>query len=190
MVLAIFSLFAIINNRVYGNQLYPKTPPDQEGPFYPVEQQSDEDNDLTYVKGREKRAQGETLYLSGIVVSSEGKPQKESTVKIWQTDTNGKYKHPEDTVQSERDANFQYWGSAETDRKGEFTFKTIIPGKYFPRPAHIHFKVWSKGELVLTSQIYLIKSKNKSFHLINEHLKLKLILKGAGEYTGFFRIII
>lgn len=142
------------------------------------------------MEGREKTAQGEIFNFSGVVLSSAGKHQKEATVKIWQTDINGKYKHPEDTVQGERDPNFQYWGSAETDQKGEFSFKTIIPGKYYPRPAHIHFKVWINGELVLTSQIYLVKNNNKSFHLVNENLKLNLIPKGVGEYEGFFRIII
>ena len=47
---------------------YPKTPADYEGPFYPVTEQEDVDNDLVHVKGQTGTAQGDILNLSGVVL--------------------------------------------------------------------------------------------------------------------------
>ena len=44
----------------------------------------------------------------------------------------------------------------ETDENGLFTFRTIVPARYEPRPRHIHFKVKKDGQTVLTSQFYFV----------------------------------
>lgn len=45
-----------------------------------------------------------------------------------------------------------------TNKNGEYSFKTILPGKYLNgkeyRPAHIHFRVTSDAYKELVSQIY------------------------------------
>ncbi|NCF74565.1 MAG: protocatechuate 3,4-dioxygenase, partial [Gammaproteobacteria bacterium] len=46
----------------------PPTPDNPEGPFYPIHEQTDRDMDLTRVAGREGRAQGQVIRVSGRVL--------------------------------------------------------------------------------------------------------------------------
>lgn len=172
----------------YAQSNFKKTPNDTEGPYYPIERQSDEDNDLVIVNGKLKPARGEVLYLTGVVSNENGTPRSNAIVEIWQTDANGLYKHPRDKSEGSRDPFFQYWGRAKTDKEGKYSFKTIIPGQYEPRPPHIHFKVWVDEKVVLTSQMYIVTSE-KNYSNINELLKLNITENKEREYNGFFRII-
>lgn len=177
-----------------GDDSFPKTPPDYEGPFYPVTRQQDEDNDLTRVKGRNGVAKGQILNLSGLVINSDGKPQENITIEIWQTDPQGTYRHPGDSTPGERDPNFQYWGRTTTGPDGSFFFKTIIPGAYHPRPAHIHYKVWRDNRELLTSQIYFRRSTETGrLPSMTPRIELQTVdLKPAGknEFEAFFRIVL
>ena len=172
----------------YAQSNFKKTPNDTEGPYYPIERQSDEDNDLVIVNGKLKPARGEVLYLTGVVSNENGTPRSNAIVEIWQTDANGLYRHPRDKSEGSRDPFFQYWGRAKTDNEGKYSFKTIIPGQYEPRPPHIHFKVWVDEKVVLTSQMYIVTSE-KNYSNINELLKLNITENKEREYNGFFRII-
>lgn len=182
--------FSLLAQGALAENQYVKTPADYEGPFYPITKQQDEDNDLTRFAGQNERAKGEILNLKGVVLNIKGQPQKGVTIEIWQTDPQGRYRHPHDTSPGKRDPHFQYWGKTVTGKDGTYSFKTIIPGEYAPRPAHIHFKVWVDGKVILTSQIYM--KLNPSI-LIPPGLKLQTIdLKSnkAGEFGGFFQIVI
>ncbi|MBT8359612.1 MAG: hypothetical protein KJO32_01565, partial [Deltaproteobacteria bacterium] len=75
-----------------------------------------------------------------------------------------------------------------TDTEGKYSFNTIIPGKYEPRPPHIHFKVWVDEKVVLTSQMYIVTGEKKSSN-INELLKLNVTKNKKQKYYGFFRIV-
>lgn len=135
------------------------TPAQTEGPFYPIQDQLDKDSDLTFVNSRFLRAQGEVIILKGIVIGSECSPVENALVEIWQACASGKYNHPGDPNPAKLDPNFQYWGRAITNSKGEYSFRTIIPGQYqatstWMRPSHIHFKVHKRGYEELTSQLY------------------------------------
>jgi len=174
---------------------YEKTPSDHEGPFYPVIRQPDEDNDLLHVTGRPDPARGDVLKLSGAVLNTRGQPQKGVTVEIWQTDPSGRYKDARDNTPGKRDPNFQYWGQATTAEDGTFFFKTLVPGGYAPRPAHIHFKVWQDGKVILTSQIYLRNQPGKSaadffkkYGRDSQAMDLETTKKN--EYNGYFQIVI
>ena len=186
IVIFILSLSLVPNISAQSN--YKMTPNDMEGPYYPIERQSDEDNDLINVKGKSKSAKGDVLYLIGVVSNENGKPQSDVIIEIWQTDANGLYRHPKDKSEGRRDPFFQYWGRAKTDKEGKYSFKTIFPGKYEPRPSHIHFKVWVDEKVVLTSQLYIMTGKNNSSN-VNELLKLNVTKNKEGEYLGFFRIV-
>ena len=186
VVIFILSLSLVPN--IYAQSKYKMTPRDSEGPFYPIERQLDEDNDLTNVKGKSKSAKGDVLNLTGVVINENGDPQSDVTIEIWQTDINGLYNHPRDRSEGARDPFFQYWGRAKTDKGGKYSFKTIIPGEYEPRPPHIHFKVWVDEKVVLTSQMYVVMGKNSSSY-VNELLKLDVTKNNEGEYSGLFRIV-
>jgi protocatechuate 3,4-dioxygenase beta subunit len=135
-----------------------------EGPFYPINDQNDKDNDLTQINGSTKKAIGEVVVLKGIVNNELCRPVEGAIVEIWQACETGKYNHPADPNNSKLDANFQYWGRAITDKNGNYSFKTIKPGSYpagnnWVRPPHIHVKVHLRGYEELTTQIYFAKDK-------------------------------
>jgi protocatechuate 3,4-dioxygenase beta subunit len=171
-----------------------RTPADYEGPFYPVTRQEDIDNDLVHVKGRTGIAKGDILNLSGVVVNTKGEARENLIIEIWQTDPHGRYKHPGDSTPGERDPDFQYWGAAATGADGTFSFKTIVPAAYNPRPAHIHYKVLQDGKVILTSQIYFRKPDERSRRpSMTPQIELQTIdmqPTTSGEFAAFFRIVI
>lgn len=130
------------------------TPAQQEGPYYPVEKLNDQDNDLTVVDGSGDVANGQVLLLEGLLVTTAGDSIEGATIEIWQTDDQGIYLHPGDPSTDGRDRSFQFYGETVTPADGSWSFLTILPGEYEPRPRHIHAKVVVDGEVVLTTQIY------------------------------------
>lgn len=173
---------------------YVRTPADYEGPFYPVNRQQDEDNDLIRVTGQPQPAKGDILHLSGMVVNTDGLPINKATVEIWQTDPNGLYKDYRDRSPGRRDQNFQYWGTAKTNADGTFSFITLVPGKYEPRPAHIHFKVWIDDRAVLTSQIYFrdhpAEAGKGVSSATNDLQTVDLQKAPSGGFAAFIRIVL
>ena len=127
----------------------PKTPRDFTGPFYPRDPRN-RTNDL--IKGTPR---ADVLQLSGRVMTPTGTPHAGVLVDIWHADPEGRYKHPRDDGQDQLLEEFLYCGEATADENGRFAFRTYVPGRYAARPAqHIHYKVWSDGQEMLTSQIY------------------------------------
>ena len=193
-VAALLFLCALPTQESFAEKELLKTPADYEGPFYPVTSQDDIDSDLIHVKGMTGVAGGDVLNLSGRVVNTSGEPQGGLIIEIWQTDPHGRYKHPDDSTPGERDPNFQYWGAAVTGSDGSYSFKTIVPGAYYPRPAHIHYKVLRDNKLILTSQIYFTKpAEGERPPSLTGQMKLQTVtLKPAtnGEFEAFFQIVI
>ncbi|WP_420630568.1 hypothetical protein [Candidatus Leptofilum sp.] len=130
------------------------TPSQQEGPYYTVEKPADRDNDLTVLDGAAGEPAGEIVEFGGALYDRNGRPIPNATIEIWQTDASGAYLHPNDPSTDQRDRNFQFYGEAVTDENGRYSFRTILPGEYEPRPRHIHFKVKLDGETLITSQFY------------------------------------
>lgn len=168
------------------------------GPFFPVDRTPEDpvrenpdknlpislanDNDLTFVKGREGKAQGQEVLIRGILRDSQCQPIEGATIIIWQASHSGKYNHKRDnanldfahpktgeTLTREHDKKFQYWGKAETNERGEYVFKTIVPGFYpaalrdlknpdapenWYRPPHVHFRVLASGHEEFVTQMY------------------------------------
>ena len=130
------------------------TPAQQEGPYYTVDKPTDRDNDLTALDGATGAPAGEIIEFSGTLYDRNGRVIPNATIEIWQKDANGVYLHPDDPSTAQRDVNFQFYGEAVTDGNGAYTFRTVFPGEYEPRPRHIHFKVKLDGETLITSQFY------------------------------------
>ncbi len=55
----------------------------------------------------------------------------------------------------ERDPLFQGYGKMETNAKGEYRFRSIIPGLYTGRTRHWHIAVVKNGKRMLTTQLYI-----------------------------------
>ncbi len=140
----------------------PVTPAQVEGPFHPIDAQSDTDLDLSLIEGHSTAAIGEVILVRGRVLDARGQPLANALVDVWQANHYGRYKHPEDPNTAPLDANFQGWGLIHTDDQGRYAFKTIKPGAY-PlsflgdegwRCRHIHFKVSQPGYDELITQMY------------------------------------
>ena len=114
------------------------------GPFYrpnaPVR------SDLTY-----EGLIGTRIVLKGKVFKSDCiTTLKGVLVEIWHCNSEGEYDN--DTKE------FRQRGSIISNDKGEYSFTTILPGKYLNgelyRPSHIHYRVTEKSSKELISQIY------------------------------------
>ena len=152
------SLFASSAYARYLPSLNP-TPPETEGPFYPVIAQKDMDFDLTRVEGKQGVAKGMTIIIQGQVLDTDGNPIEDVTVDLWQANAAGKYRHPHDSNEAPLDPNFQGWAIVPSGKEGKFRFKSVSPGAYpasdkWTRPPHIHFKVSKRGFIELTTQMY------------------------------------
>lgn len=135
------------------------TPEETEGPFYPVKNQKDKDEDLTQINGYVGGASGQHIVVGGHVTDIHGNAVENTLLDIWQADANGRYRHPRDSNKARLDQNFQGWAVIQTDDKGSFRFKTVMPGAYpasgtWIRPPHIHLKIFKPGYLPLTTQMY------------------------------------
>ena len=171
------------------------TPRQTRGPFFPYDQvvsfpiREDgqtslplilaNDNDLTFVKGKSGKAQGQIIYFRGQVLGSGSAGSKaclpitEATVLLWQANYSGRYNHKGDDssphqfthpktgkiLERLHDEYFQYWGKAITDEHGYFLFKTILPSFYpatedWYRPPHLHFTIQANGRPEFVTQTY------------------------------------
>ena len=173
-----------------------KTPPDAEGPFYPV---GDRSHDSENLLRNLATPHGETLRFAGRVVDVQGQPQEGLIIDIWHTDPDGRYKHPHDRPSGDRSSDrrfddFAYWGKATTDADGAFSFRTYVPGTYGGRPSHIHYIVWKGGKRLLTSQVYFRGFEERSGAVIesarHDLRKTKLFLANATDFATDFRVVV
>ncbi len=153
-----------------------KTPPQPDGPFYPMLAQVDTDWDLVQVAGAKASAKGKIIIIEGQVTDQRCLPVSGALVEIWQACESGRYNHPSDPNTAALDPNFQYWGKAVTDNQGKYKFRTIIPGAYpadsgWVRPPHIHCKVARLGYIELITQMYFSGESLNAKDLILARLK-------------------
>jgi len=143
------------------------------GPFYPLIRPLDHDMDLTAIKGRQGRAQGKVIHLTGRVLNGRGEAVRGAKVELWQANTHGRYAHPTDTNPAPLDPNFQGYGVQVTDAEGRYRFKTIKPGAYpvgrdEARPPHIHFDIMGKNDRLVTQLYFSDEPLNEKDSIFNE----------------------
>jgi len=112
------------------------------GPFFP-RRFSEHTDDLTRRDGLV--AQGQHIVLAGRVLEEGGKPTVNTIVEIWQPDTNGIFCHPLDPRCASADPGFFGWGRARTGADGAFRFRTVLPGAYERRCAHLNLMLLAIG---------------------------------------------
>jgi len=135
------------------------TAPVGEGPFYPINGQTERDYDMTRVEGAAGRAKGDIILVQGRVLDDTGKPVSGALVDVWQANAAGRYDHEKDPSTAPIDPNFQSWAQVRADSEGAYSFLTIKPGAYpaeekWVRPPHIHFKVSKRGYHEITTQMF------------------------------------
>ena len=128
------------------------TPPQTEGPFYPITLPADTDFDLLRNAGQAD-ARGEPAWVEGVVTDTAGVPVSGAVVEIWQCDHAGHYHHPGDGARA--DPAFQGFGRVAVGRDGRYRFRTLKPAPYTGRTPHIHVKVKLDRMELLTTQLYV-----------------------------------
>jgi protocatechuate 3,4-dioxygenase beta subunit len=131
------------------------TPPQTEGPFYPLNYPSDSDNDLVHVAGHAEPANGTMTRVTGHILDRDGRPVTGARVEIWQCDAHGRYHNVRDDGGRPRDENFQGFGQTVTDSDGGYRFLTIRPVPYPGRTPHIHFAIAAPGQRRFITQMYV-----------------------------------
>ncbi len=156
------------------------------------------DNDLTYVKGRDGVASGQQVIVRGRIQDNQCQPIVGATVIIWQASETGRYNHKGDAanpdfkdprdgkiIKRKLDPFFQSWGQTETDANGEYEFKTIVPGFYpadlqggWYRPPHIHFMVSATGFEQFVTQMYFRGDEIQDNDFVQELNQKDFLLQG------------
>jgi protocatechuate 3,4-dioxygenase, alpha subunit len=157
---------------------------------------------------------GERITIEGRITDGDGQPVTDALVEIWQANSHGGYRHPEDTrEEKELDQGFDGFGRAPTDAHGVFRFTTVKPGpvpglgNHMQAP-HVNIGILARGLLKrLATRLYfadeaamnaadpvlnLVPSERRGT-LIADRLgdkavyRLDIVLQGANE-TVFFDI--
>jgi protocatechuate 3,4-dioxygenase beta subunit len=145
----------IITSNIYAEALT-LTPRSTEGPYYPDHLPLDQDNDLLQVTGDKVKALGTPASFGGRLLNADGKPVRDAVVEVWQADNNGCYIHSQGVQRGkERDLHFQGFGKMVTNAKGEYRFRTVMPGLYTGRTRHWHVAVNQDGKRMLTTQLFI-----------------------------------
>jgi len=120
-----------------------------EGPFYRAD--SPLQTDLT-----EPGMAGIRLTVSGRVLGVDCGPLAGALLDVWQANDDGRYDN--DGVDDPPGGEMVLRGRMQTDADGQFSFRTIIPGRYLNggqfRPSHLHVKVSAEAHQTLTTQLY------------------------------------
>jgi catechol 1,2-dioxygenase len=99
-----------------------------------------------------KGEKGDPVELLGRVLHNDcSTPYKNAKVELWHCDGAGVYDN--------ESADFKYRGTTYTDKKGHYSFKTILPVPYDVgggnfRPAHFHLMITAEGYQPLVTQLY------------------------------------
>jgi protocatechuate 3,4-dioxygenase beta subunit len=153
-------------------QARPTTPEQAQGPFYPVTKPADQDNDLTAIKGKPEKAQGQIIQIIGRVLNAKGAPVAGAQVEIWQANTFGRYTHPQDSNPAPLDPGFQGYGTQKTDAAGRYRFRTVKPGSYavndaWRRPPHVHFSITGPSSRLVTQMYFDGEPLNDTDPILN-----------------------
>ena len=129
------------------------------GPFYPVEGKFEHVDDLTHLPGKDGRAKGQLLEVSGRVLTTDGEPVRGARLEIWQANAAGRYAHPDDRNPAPLDPNFLGYTTLVSSDDGTYRFRTIKPGAYPTgpdeiRPPHIHFEVFGRRDTLVTQMYF------------------------------------
>jgi protocatechuate 3,4-dioxygenase alpha subunit len=97
------------------------------GPFFPRE----------FAQGANDLAVGaaDAIEIAGRVTELDGRPLDNLVLEIWQADAAGRFDNPA----------FPGWGRAATDARGNYRFRTILPGACPGRAPHVNFLVLYSG---------------------------------------------
>ena len=104
---------------------------------------------------------GKRITVSGRIIDGAGDLVRDALLEVWQANSNGIYRHPEDSKFAELEKDFHGWGRTWTDfETGEWSFQTIKPGLITDRDGvmhapHINMWIVARGiNIGLNTRIY------------------------------------
>ena len=155
-------LEAVVDDVNHGGRL--GTESSVEGPYYATGAPLLEP---PYILSQRENEDGEILFFSGTVRSTQGGPLAGALLDLWQADASGMY-----SKFNYQEPRYNLRGRLYADDKGRFEVQTVVPASYpIPtsgltgsllkalgrqpfRPAHLHVKLSHEGFEPLTTQIY------------------------------------
>lgn len=172
---------AIPVERVANPLLRHRTPDQVLGPFFPLRRTHVDRCDLTVIEGAVGIAQGEIIEVTGHILNRNGDPVSGARLTIWQANTFGRYRHPDDANPSPLDPNFSGWADIRSGDDGSYRIKTVMPGAYpagqdWMRPPHIHFEVRGQFERLITQMYFPNEPLNASDRLLNSVIRPDLLI--------------
>lgn len=142
-------------------------------------------NNLIKKTGSFDFADGEILYVEGIVTDAFGVPVTGAVVKIWQTNSAGKYHNLLESDSIYIDTNFNMSGIAVTNNLGEYMFITIFPGFYEERAPHINMLVAHPEIGNVETAVYFEKHKKNTddiYYLAHAQKERGLVTCNVNNY--------
>jgi protocatechuate 3,4-dioxygenase beta subunit len=142
------------------------TATDVEGPLY-REDPPWREHPVKLYENYEGMGEGDVLFISGQVTSTDGTPLPDAVMDVWQTGPDGGY-----DLWDPRQPAYNFRGRFGVDETGRYEFETMVPrpytvptdgpvGRYLEmvgqhpwRPAHIHFKIEAGGHQRLVTQVF------------------------------------
>lgn len=160
-----------ITRSVYAEALT-LTPPQTEGPFYPDHLPLNQDNDLVARAEGAENAAGIVAEFGGRLLNLNGEAVADAGIELWQTDVHGCYLHSRGMLGGKnRDPLFQGYGKIRTNARGEYRFRTILPGLYTGRTRHFHIAVKRNQKRLLTTQLYVAGEPQNERDGVLNHIK-------------------
>lgn len=126
-----------------------QTPSQTLGPYFSLRLGAEGENILA---GPD--APGRRIRVAGQVLDGDGQPIEDALIEVWQANTAGRYRHPDDNrTEIALDDGFTGFGRALTDfQTGEYLIETVKPGPV-PDPEgelqapHLNFIIQARGML-------------------------------------------
>ncbi|HEV2552485.1 MAG TPA: intradiol ring-cleavage dioxygenase [Bosea sp. (in: a-proteobacteria)] len=120
---------------------------------------------------------GETLVLSGFVLTRQCQPLPGALVDLWHADTQGQYDN----------AGYRFRGHQLSDAQGRYQFITRIPGFYPGRTRHFHVKVQAGSRPLLTTQLYFPEERaaNQRDRIFHDSLLMQVTAAAGGQIGRF-----
>ncbi|MCC6533925.1 MAG: hypothetical protein IT531_15355 [Burkholderiales bacterium] len=150
-----------------------RTPTDALGPYYLAAQP--QQRDLC------QRDTSPGMLVSGFVRRfPECQPVPGALVEVWHADARGAYSRTDTVVAS--DLACMLRASVRAGDDGRYAFRTLAPGAYFRRAAHIHFRVSAPGFRTLVTQMYFPPQEGIDARLLARSLDTTALGPGRFEF--------
>jgi protocatechuate 3,4-dioxygenase alpha subunit len=172
-----------------------ETPSQTVGPFFSIGLSGEGENVLV-----SDGVAGDRIRLVGRVLDGDGKPVGDALIELWQANSKGLYRHPDDTREElELDRAFTGFGRATTEFKtGEYWFETIKPGPV-PDPEgemqapHLNIILQARGVLnPLFTRVYFPDEEEANqadliMRMVPKDRRNSLVAKAEGGNPATYR---